>query len=52
MDIERIKSEAFRDALLELKEEHKDNSIYLKKLEEYEVKENGKETELLDRKKS
>lgn len=40
MDVEKLKDEAFAEALQELKQEYKDNLEVLEKLEKYE-KTNG-----------
>ncbi len=38
MDIEKLKDEAFKEAVEELKQDYKDNLEVLKKLEKYEKK--------------
>ena len=43
MDIQKIKDEAFREALVELKEENKKNLNILKKIEE--IEKNAKHSE-------
>ena len=39
MDVQRIKDEAFKEALIELREEYKTNPIILKKISEAEKNE-------------
>ena len=51
MDIEKIKQDAFDEALIELKAENKNDPAYLKRLEDVE-KDERKRTENISRKKS
>jgi len=52
MDIEKIKNEAYAEAMQELKKKYSKNEEVLDRLKKYEVKENGKGKELLARQKS